>query len=96
MILSDVNQLINAHDRYNECLKRVGVIGVPNVISISTSEKLRDLAKATGKQVRRSKDASGNVRFKVIYRGVHFICSKPELIVAHDELCTDIEQDPAA
>jgi len=55
VVLSDVNQLINAHDRYNECLKRVGVIGVPNVISISTAEKLREVAKATGKQVRRRK-----------------------------------------
>ncbi len=96
MILSDINQLINAHDRYNECLKRIGVIGVPNVVSINTSEKLRDVAKATGKQVRRSKDSSGNVRLKVIYRGIHFICNRPDLTVRYDEAVAGHKQDPAA
>ena len=96
MVLSDVNQLINAHDRYNECLKRVGVIGVPNVISISTAEKLREVAKATGKQVRRSRDSKGGAQLKVVYRGLHVVCRRPDVMIILDELPARPETDSVA
>lgn len=96
MVLSDVNQLINAHDRYNECLKRVGVIGVPNVISISTAEKLREVTKATGKQVRRSRDFKGEAQLKVIYRGLHFVCRRPDVMIILDEMSSCPKADSEA
>lgn len=77
MLVSDLNQMVNAFDRYTECQRRVTGYGIDNVFKVPSQERLREIAHAAGTTVRRTKLVDGTTAFCTKYRGLNFYYVPP-------------------
>lgn len=77
MVQAELNQLVNAHDRMDECQRRVCGYGLSNVYEISSQESLMSIAGAANQSMRRTRLKDGTRVFIVKYRGLSFVYRIP-------------------
>lgn len=69
----ELKQMVNAHDRLDECLRRVCGFGLVHVYEIASQDALMQIASAANKSIRRTKTPDGTVAMVVEYNGLRFV-----------------------